>query len=66
MRTRMVPFQRHVQRLARIVRQAATDTHKKEMLMDALKTAQMGLTSADLASAQKNAMNAEMTLKKAM
>ena len=29
MRTRMVPFQRHVQRLARIVRQAATDTHKK-------------------------------------
>ena len=28
MRTRMVPFQRHVQRLARIVRQAATDTHK--------------------------------------
>jgi len=36
------------------------------MLMDALKTAQMGLTSADLASAQKNAMNAEMTLKKAM
>jgi chemosensory pili system protein ChpA (sensor histidine kinase/response regulator) len=29
MRTRMVPFQRHVQRLARIVRQAATDTGKK-------------------------------------
>jgi chemosensory pili system protein ChpA (sensor histidine kinase/response regulator) len=29
MRTRMVPFQRHVQRLPRIVRQAATDTHKK-------------------------------------
>ena len=32
MRTRMVPFQRHVQRLARIVRQAATDTHKKAEL----------------------------------
>ncbi len=29
MRTRMVPFQRHVQRLARIVRQAASDTGKK-------------------------------------
>ena len=29
MRTRMVPFQRHVQRLARIVRQAATDTGKR-------------------------------------
>jgi len=28
----MVPFQRHVQRLARIVRQAATDTHKKAEL----------------------------------
>jgi chemosensory pili system protein ChpA (sensor histidine kinase/response regulator) len=32
MRTRMVPFQRHVQRLARIVRQAASDTHKKAEL----------------------------------
>jgi chemosensory pili system protein ChpA (sensor histidine kinase/response regulator) len=32
MRTRMVPFQRHVQRLARIVRQAATDTGKKAEL----------------------------------
>ena len=32
MRTRMVPFQRHVQRLARIVRQAATDTHKRAEL----------------------------------
>jgi chemosensory pili system protein ChpA (sensor histidine kinase/response regulator) len=29
MRTRMVPFQRHVQRLARIVRQAAAETGKK-------------------------------------
>jgi chemotaxis protein histidine kinase CheA/CheY-like chemotaxis protein len=29
MRTRMVPFQRHVQRLARIVRQAANDTGKR-------------------------------------
>ncbi len=29
MRTRMVPFQRHVQRLARIVRQAAHDTGKR-------------------------------------
>jgi chemosensory pili system protein ChpA (sensor histidine kinase/response regulator) len=29
MRTRMVPFQRHVQRLARIVRQAASDTSKR-------------------------------------
>jgi chemosensory pili system protein ChpA (sensor histidine kinase/response regulator) len=29
MRTRMVPFQRHVQRLARIVRQAAADTGKR-------------------------------------
>ena len=34
MRTRMVPFQRHVQRLARIVRQAATDTGKKAELAD--------------------------------
>lgn len=32
MRTRMVPFQRHVQRLARIVRQAATDTGKRAEL----------------------------------
>jgi chemosensory pili system protein ChpA (sensor histidine kinase/response regulator) len=29
MRTRMVPFQRHVQRLSRIVRQAASDTDKR-------------------------------------
>jgi chemosensory pili system protein ChpA (sensor histidine kinase/response regulator) len=29
MRTRMVPFQRHVQRLSRLVRQVATDTNKK-------------------------------------
>ena len=29
MRTRMVPFQRHVQRLSRLVRQVATDTGKK-------------------------------------
>src|SRR5690606_14152702 len=33
MRTRMVPFQRHVQRLARIVRQAASDTHKRAELI---------------------------------
>jgi len=35
MRTRMVPFQRHVQRLARIVRQAAADTGKRaELVVD--------------------------------
>ncbi len=35
MRTRMVPFQRHVQRLARIVRQAAADTGKRvELIVD--------------------------------
>ncbi|MEO6079691.1 MAG: Hpt domain-containing protein [Steroidobacteraceae bacterium] len=35
MRTRMVSFQRHVQRLSRIVRQAATDTGKKaELVVD--------------------------------
>ena len=35
MRTRMVSFQRHVQRLARIVRQAATDTGKRaELVVD--------------------------------
>ncbi len=33
MRTRMVPFQRHVQRLSRLVRQVATDTHKKADLV---------------------------------
>jgi chemosensory pili system protein ChpA (sensor histidine kinase/response regulator) len=33
MRTRMVPFQRHVQRLARIVRQAANDTGKRADLI---------------------------------
>ncbi|MGD9597063.1 MAG: Hpt domain-containing protein [Steroidobacteraceae bacterium] len=33
MRTRMVPFQRHVQRLARIVRQAASDTRKRAELI---------------------------------
>jgi chemosensory pili system protein ChpA (sensor histidine kinase/response regulator) len=33
MRTRMVPFQRHVQRLARIVRQAAADTGKRAELI---------------------------------
>ena len=33
MRTRMVPFQRHVQRLARIVRQAASDTGKRVELV---------------------------------
>ena len=33
MRTRMVPFQRHVQRLARIVRQAASDTSKRAELI---------------------------------
>jgi chemosensory pili system protein ChpA (sensor histidine kinase/response regulator) len=33
MRTRMVPFQRHVQRLARIVRQAASDTRKRAELL---------------------------------
>ena len=33
MRTRMVPFQRHVQRLARIVRQAASDTSKRAELV---------------------------------
>jgi len=32
MRTRMVPFQRHVQRLARIVRQAGADTGKRAEL----------------------------------
>jgi chemosensory pili system protein ChpA (sensor histidine kinase/response regulator) len=32
MRTRMVPFQRHVQRLARIVRQAAADSGKRAEL----------------------------------
>ncbi|HVO46159.1 MAG TPA: Hpt domain-containing protein [Steroidobacteraceae bacterium] len=32
MRTRMVSFQRHVQRLARIVRQAASDTNKRAEL----------------------------------
>jgi chemosensory pili system protein ChpA (sensor histidine kinase/response regulator) len=35
MRTRMVPFQRHVQRLSRIVRQAAADTGKQaELVVD--------------------------------
>src|SRR6201999_1671840 len=33
MRTRMVPFQRHVQRLSRIVRQAAADTGKRDELI---------------------------------
>jgi chemosensory pili system protein ChpA (sensor histidine kinase/response regulator) len=33
MRTRMVPFQRHVQRLARIVRQAASDSGKRAELV---------------------------------
>ncbi|MDE2449879.1 MAG: Hpt domain-containing protein, partial [Gammaproteobacteria bacterium] len=33
MRTRMVPFQRHVQRLARIVRQAGSDTGKRAELV---------------------------------
>jgi chemosensory pili system protein ChpA (sensor histidine kinase/response regulator) len=33
MRTRMVPFQRHVQRLARIVRQAGTDSSKRAELI---------------------------------
>ncbi|MGH8236103.1 MAG: hybrid sensor histidine kinase/response regulator, partial [Steroidobacteraceae bacterium] len=33
MRTRMVPFQRHVQRLSRLVRQVATDTSKKADLV---------------------------------
>lgn len=33
MRTRMVPFQRHVPRLSRIVRQAATDTGKRAELI---------------------------------
>ncbi len=33
MRTRMVPFQRHVQRLSRIVRQAAADTGKRAELI---------------------------------
>ena len=33
MRTRMVPFQRHVQRLARIVRQAAFDSGKRAELV---------------------------------
>jgi chemosensory pili system protein ChpA (sensor histidine kinase/response regulator) len=32
MRTRMVPFQRHVQRLTRLVRQAANDTNRKAEL----------------------------------
>jgi len=35
MRTRMVPFQRHVQRLTRLVRQAANDTGKRaELFVD--------------------------------
>ena len=34
MRTRMVPFQRHVQRLTRLVRQAAQETGKKAELVD--------------------------------
>ena len=35
MRTRMVPFQRHAQRLARIVRQAAADCGKQaELIID--------------------------------
>ena len=35
MRTRMVPFQRHVQRLSRIVRQAASDSGKQaELIVD--------------------------------
>ena len=33
MRTRMVPFQRHVQRLTRLVRQAANDTSKRAELV---------------------------------
>ena len=33
MRTRMVPFQQHIQRLARIVRQAAADTGKRAELV---------------------------------
>jgi len=33
MRTRMVPFQRHVQRLTRLVRQAANDTGKRTELV---------------------------------
>src|SRR5690606_23867812 len=33
MRTRMVPFQRHVQRLTRLVRQVATDTNKRVELV---------------------------------
>jgi chemosensory pili system protein ChpA (sensor histidine kinase/response regulator) len=33
MRTRMVPFQRHVQRLSRLVRQVATETNKKAELV---------------------------------
>jgi chemosensory pili system protein ChpA (sensor histidine kinase/response regulator) len=33
MRTRMVPFQRHVQRLSRLVRQVASDTGKKAELV---------------------------------
>ena len=33
MRTRMVPFQQHVQRLSRIVRQAAADTGKRAELL---------------------------------
>ena len=33
MRTRMVPFQRHVQRLSRLVRQVASDTHKRAELV---------------------------------
>ena len=33
MRTRMVPFQRHVQRLTRLVRQSANDTGKKAELV---------------------------------
>jgi chemosensory pili system protein ChpA (sensor histidine kinase/response regulator) len=33
MRTRMVPFQRHVQRLTRLVRQAANDTGKRAELL---------------------------------
>jgi len=43
----------------------ASDAHMKDMLGDALKSANMGLTSNDLAAAQKDAMDVQAALQKA-
>ena len=43
----------------------ASDAHMKETLGDAVKIANMGLASNDLATAQKSAMDVEAALKKA-